>query len=78
MNNIERVTGRKINIEVIDTINAIDRMGKNKAAAADELLDIIFQVKEWKKMGNILKHKEQLRKNWKTETFTSEIDHKME
>ena len=63
MNNIERVTGRKINIEVIDTINAIDRMGKNKAAAADELLDIIFQVKEWKKMGNILKHKEQLRKN---------------
>ena len=41
-NNIERVTGPKIKITVRDTLVAIDKMGKNKAAAADELLDIIF------------------------------------
>ena len=42
VNNIERVTGPKIKIEVWDTMKAIDRMGKNKAASSDELLDTIF------------------------------------
>ena len=46
VNNITNTTGPKIKIKVGETIKAIDRMGKNKAAAADELLDIIFQVKE--------------------------------
>ena len=42
-------------------MKAIDRMGKNKAAAADELLDTIFQVKEWKELENKLRKKKTLR-----------------
>ena len=42
VNNIKRVDGPKIKIKVVDTLRAIDRMGKNKAASADELLDTIF------------------------------------
>ena len=42
VNNIDRVTGPKIKIETADTLRAIDRMGKNKAASTDELLDTIF------------------------------------
>ena len=50
-----QVTGPKMKIRVRETMIAIDRMGKNKAAAADELLDIIFQVKEWKDLVKNLK-----------------------
>ena len=37
-----QVTGPKIKIGIKDTMIAMDKMGKNKAAAADELLDTIF------------------------------------
>ena len=55
---------------------AIDRMGKNKAAAADELLDVIFQVREWKKLENTLKQKEEFRKNWKDEVYINSMEYK--
>ena len=41
-NNIMQITGNKIKITVRETMIAIDKMGKNKAAAADELTDTIF------------------------------------
>ena len=44
---------------------AIDKMGKNKATAADELMDIIFQVGEWKKLDIELRKDKLLRENWK-------------
>ena len=50
-------------------MKAIDRMGKNKAAAADELLDTIFQVKEWKELENKLRKKKTLRENWRQEIY---------
>ena len=42
---------------------AMDRMGKNKAAAADELLDTIFQVKEWKELERKLRRNKTLKTN---------------
>ena len=48
---------------------AIDKIGKNKAAAVDELMDVIFQVKEWKILEKKLDKKEIKRKNWKKEVF---------
>ena len=56
-------------IRVRETMIAIDKMGKNKAAAADELLDIIFQVKEWKDLVKNLKKEQKMRSNWKQEMF---------
>jgi hypothetical protein len=44
-------------------MRAIDRMGKNKAAAADELMDIIFKVEEWKKLDVDLRKEKLLREN---------------
>ena len=43
-------------------------MGKNKAAA-DELLDTIFQVKEWKNLEKRLIKDNMLRKDWKKENY---------
>ena len=64
-----QVTGPKMKIRVRETMIAIDKMGKNKAAAADELLDIIFQVKEWKDLVKNLKKEQKMRSNWKQEMF---------
>ena len=41
-NNIMQTAGPKMRISIRETMVAIDKMGKNKAAAADELLDVIF------------------------------------
>ena len=60
---------RMIKIEVIDTMIAIDKMGKNKAQAVDELMDIIFQAKEMKNMERRLKKQDKLRNNWKNITY---------
>ena len=48
---------------------AIDKMGKNKAAAADELLDVIFQVREWKELEKRLRKDKMLRNNWFSMTY---------
>ena len=53
---------------------AIDRMGKNKAAAADELLDTIFQVNEWKLLQKKLLKEKQERKGWKEEVYDNKKD----
>ena len=37
-----QITGSKIKITIRETMIAIDKMGKKKAAAADELTDTIF------------------------------------
>ena len=58
-----QVTGPKIKISVRDTMIAMDRMGKNKAAAADELLDTLFQVKEWKELERKLRRNKTLKTN---------------
>ena len=58
-----QVTGPKIKISIKDTMIAMDRMGKNKAAAADELLDTIFQVKEWKELERKLRRNKTLKTN---------------
>ncbi len=50
---------------------AIDKMGKNKAAAADELLDVIFQVREWKLLERKIKEKGEEREEWKKELYDS-------
>ena len=76
MNNIERVTGPKIKVKIADTIRAIDRIGKNKAASADELLDIIFQVKEWKKLELKLIKDNMMRKDWKKDYFQNTKEYK--
>ena len=44
-------------------------MGKNKAASVDELMDIIFQEKEWTKMEKRLREKRLIKRNWKDENF---------
>ena len=59
-------------------MKAIDRMGKNKAASTDELLDTIFQVKEWKRLAIKLKKDKELRTNWKTDTYHNSEDYKRE
>ena len=35
----------RITIDVMETINAIENMGKKKATSHDEVMDIIFQKK---------------------------------
>ena len=40
-------------------------MGKNKANSADDLLDLIFQVKEWRKLRQALEKQGRTRKEWK-------------
>ena len=47
----------------------MDTVGKNKAASVDELMDIIFQEKEWKNMEKRLKEKQLIKRNWKNENF---------
>ena len=36
---------KKITIDIMETINAIEKMGKKKATSHDEVMDIIFQKK---------------------------------
>ena len=51
-------------------------MGKNKAASADELLDTIFQVKEWKKLEIKLIKENMMRKDWKKDNFQNSEEYK--
>ena len=47
----------------METMNAIEKMGKKKATSHDEVMDIIFQKKYWIKMkgrmtgNNLIRHK---------------------
>ena len=50
-------SNEKIKIEVFETMNAIEKMGKKKATSCDEVMDIIFQKKYLKKMYNRLKNR---------------------
>ena len=54
----KEVYGEKDNINIKETIQAIEKMGKNKASSVDELMDIIFQEKEWRNLEKRLKEKE--------------------
>ena len=38
----------------METMNAIEKMGKKKATSHDEVMDIIFQKKFWMRMRNRL------------------------
>ena len=38
-------------------MNAMEKMGKKKATSCDEVMDLIFQKKYWRKMFNRLKHR---------------------
>ena len=43
-----------IQVEVMETMNAIEKMGKKKATSYDEVMDVIFQKRYWAKMRNRL------------------------
>ena len=62
-NNSENVMGQKITISIHETMLAIDRMGKNKATSTDELMDVIFQVREWKNLEKRMEERGEKRQN---------------
>ena len=62
--------GRKIRIDVRECLVAFDKMGKNKAPAVDELLDIIFQVKEFKKLFRKLNREDKMEQDWQHKSYT--------
>ena len=43
---------------------AMEKMGKNKAVSVDELMDLIFQVKEYRRLYKKLHKEHKLRENW--------------
>ena len=59
----------KEEITIKETMIAMEVMGKNKASSVDELMDIIFQEKEWQNMKKRLEGKKLVRRDWRRDNF---------